>query len=197
MAKSKGKIGVLIEEHFDKSEYRIFNEFFPKHGYEVEYLAHLWSQPSLRFGSNPDDDKIDEHVVVSREINTADPKEYKAILLIGAYAMDRMRYQPTMKKGQKNTAPAVEFLRMAMKANVKVGTICHSLWLFCADRELIRGRKVTCAHNIVCDVENAGGEVVYDEDGTADIVIDGNLISAKHPEVNDLFVNTVLKEIEK
>src|SRR3712207_7285598 len=49
---------------------------------------------------------------------------------------------------------------------------CHSLWLFCADRDLIEGRQVTCAHNIICDVENAGAEVIYDGDMTADLVID-------------------------
>ena len=29
-SKSEGKIGVLIEEHFDETEFRRFNEFFPK-----------------------------------------------------------------------------------------------------------------------------------------------------------------------
>ena len=28
-----GKIGVLIEEHFDPTEYRKFNEYFPSRGY--------------------------------------------------------------------------------------------------------------------------------------------------------------------
>ncbi len=28
----KGKIGVLIEAHFDETEFRRFNEFFPAHG---------------------------------------------------------------------------------------------------------------------------------------------------------------------
>ena len=41
MTATKGKIGVLIEEHFDATEYRRFNEYFPAQGYEVEYLSHL------------------------------------------------------------------------------------------------------------------------------------------------------------
>ena len=40
-ARSKGKIGVLIEDHFDEIEYREFNQFFPDPGYEVVYLSHL------------------------------------------------------------------------------------------------------------------------------------------------------------
>src|SRR4029434_10358054 len=103
-----------------------------------------------------------------------------------------------VKKGQPNQAPAVVFLRRAMHTeNLKVGTICHGLWLFCADRELLRARKVTCAHNIVCDVENAGAEVVYGGDVTAEMVIDGDLISGKHPGMVDKFMETFVAEIEK
>jgi len=193
-----GKIGVLIEDHFDQTEYRRFNEFFPDHGYTVEYLSHLWGQPELTFGGNPDNGVVEEHVTVRTEVAEVDPADYRGIICIGAYAMDRLRYQATVSgKGQRNTAPAVEFLRRAMDTDgLPVGTICHSLWLLCADPDLLRGRRVTCAHNIVCDVENAGGEVVYGDDGTADLVVDGNLVSARHPEVTDRFVAEFVKAIE-
>jgi putative intracellular protease/amidase len=195
---SKGKIGVIIEDHFDSTEYRMFNEYFPKHGYEVEYISHLWGNKELHFGSNPENDVVEEHVTVTTEINDIDPSDYKGIIAIGAYAMDRLRYQVSVKKGQKNQAPAVAFIRKAMNTEgLKIGTICHSLWLFCADSDLIKGRKVTCAHNIICDVENAGGEVIFDGDMTADLVIDGNLITGKHPGVVDQFMKTFVEEIEK
>lgn len=198
MAEIRGKIGVLIEDHFDLTEFRRFNEYFPQRGYQVEYLSHLWGQPALRFSSNPENDAIDEHVTVTTEITNVEPTDYKGIICIGAYAMDRLRYQATIKKGQPNQAPAVIFLRKALKTEgLKVGTICHGLWLFCADRELLRARKVTCAHNIVCDVENAGAEVVYEGEGTADLVIDGDLITGKHPAVVDAFMDAFVDEIEK
>jgi protease I len=198
MAEIKGKIGVLIEDHFDLTEFRRFNEYFPQRGYQVEYISHLWGQPALRFSSNPENDAIDEHVTVTTEINNVDPADYKGIICIGAYAMDRLRYQTTIHKGQRNQAPAVAFLRKAMHTEgLKVGTICHGLWLFCADRELLRDRKVTCAHNIVCDVENAGADIVYAGDGTADLVVDGDLITGKHPAVVDAFMDAFVDEIEK
>lgn len=197
MAEIKGKIGVLIEDHFDATEFRRFNEYFPKQGYEVEYISHLWGQPELHFGSNPENNKIEEQVTVTTEVNGVDPADYKGIIAIGAYAMDRLRYQARVKKGQKNQAPAVVFLRKAMQSEAKIGTICHSLWLLCADPDLIKDRKVTCAHNIVCDVENAGADVIFEGDGTADMVIDGNLITGKHPEVVGEFMEVFVKEIEK
>ncbi|HEY9850435.1 MAG TPA: DJ-1/PfpI family protein [Leptolyngbyaceae cyanobacterium] len=194
----KGKIGVIVEEHFDPTEYRRFNEYFPEKGYEVEYLSHLWGNKELTFGSNPENDQVEYHVTVTKDVNDVDPADYKGIICIGAYAMDRLRYQVSVKKGEKNQAPAVAFIRKAMSAeNVKIGTICHSLWLLCADRDLLQGRQVTCAHNIICDVENAGGEVVYEGDVTADLVIDGNLITGKHPGVVDEFMDAFVAEIEK
>jgi len=197
MTASNGKIGVLIEDHFDQTEYRLFNEYFPTRGYQVEYLSHLWGQDRLTFGGNPDDGIVEEHVSVDTEIADVRPGDYRGIVLIGAYAMDRLRYQAEVRgKGAKNLAPAVVFLRRAMHEQVRVGAICHSLWLLCADPELIRGRQVTCAHNIVCDVENAGGDVVYSGDGTAELVVDGNLITGKHPNVTDKFMARFVQEIE-
>lgn len=198
MANFKGKIGVLIEEHFDPTEYRRFNEYFPTQGYEVEYISHLWGQPELRFGSNPENNVVEEHVTVTTEVNNVNPSDYAGVILIGAYATDRLRYQVKVKKGQKNQAPSVVFLRKMMEQQIKVGTICHSLWLLCADSDLLKGRQVTCAHNIICDVENAGAEVIYTEDNeTAELVIDGNLISGKHPGIVDEFMKVFVEEIEK
>lgn len=189
---SKGKIGVLVEAHFDEHEYRRFNEFFPAQGYEVVYMSHLWGQPSLTFDGND----MTEKVEVKVEVNEVNPADYKGILLIGGYATDRLRYEANPVKGQPNRAPAVEFLRRAHKTpGLKIGTICHSLWLYCAAPELLEGRKVTCAHNIICDVEAAGGKVVYDGNQTAETWIDGNLISGKHPGVVDQFMELFLKEI--
>lgn len=194
----KGKIGVIIEEHFDPTEYRRFNEYFPQQGYEVEYISHLWGNKELTFGSNPENDKVEYHATVTTEVNDIDPDDYKGIICIGAYAMDRLRYQTNVKKGQKSQAPAVAFIRKAMSTeNVKIGTICHSLWLLCADSDLLKDRQVTCAHNIICDVENAGADVVFDGEVTADLVIDGNLITGKHPGVVDEFMDAFVAEIEK
>jgi len=197
---NKGKIAVLIEDHYDPTEYEMFNDYFPKQGYEVEYVSHLWGNRAVTFWANPEDGVIKNQVTVTTEVNSIKPGDYRAIVLIGAYAMDRLRYQENVTKGQVNRAPALDFLRAALKTKgLKVATICHSLWLFCADPSLLKGRKVTCAHNIICDVENAGGEVVYDEENrkVRDIVIDGNLISAWHPKVTQQFMETIVREIEK
>lgn len=194
---NRGKIGVIIEEHFDETEYFRFNQFFTENGYEVEYISHLWNQEKLLFKGNDHE----AEATVSVEINNVELTDYKGIILIGGYAMDRLRFQPNPKPGQPNQAPAVQFLRKAVKAmdagSLKIGTICHSLWLFCADKELMKGRNVTCAHNIICDVENAGGIIIYEGDETAATHIDGGLISGKHPGFVEEFMQVFLQELEK
>ena len=194
---SKGKIGVFIEDHFDMTEYRLFNNRLPSSGYDVEYITNLWGNPTLQYGSNPDNGWVEEHLTVSKDVKDVNPADYKGFLLIGAYATDRLRYTENPKKGKPNDAPAVELLRKVMRTpGIKVGTICHSLWLLCADKSLLEGRKVTCAHNIICDVENAGGDVQYGDDGTVGSVVDGDLISAKHPAFTDELIDIFLKEME-
>jgi protease I len=193
----KGKIGVLIEAHFDETEFRRFNEFFPAHGYEVEYISHLWGQDKLTFKGND----FTQEVTVTREVSDVKPADYKAIILIGGYAMDRLRYQEHPEPGRPNRAPAVVFLRRAVKAmnisHLKIGTISHALWLFCAAPETLTGRKVTCAHNIMGDVENAGGTLVFYDDQLIDTYVDDNLITGRHPGVVEAFMKTLLEEIEK
>ena len=194
---NKGKIGVLIEAHFDETEYRRFNEFFPEHGYMVEYISDLWGQNQLTFTGNDHE----EEATVSIDFKHVLPTDYVGLILIGGYAMYRLLYQVSPRKDQPNQSPAVQFLRQAVKAMdegvLKVGTICHSLWLFCADPELLRNRQVTCAHNIICDVESAGGVVVYEGEEAAVTHVDRNLITGRHPGVVEDFLRLFLVELEK
>ncbi len=180
------KILVLIEEHYDETEFNVFNEYFPKAGIDVDYASFLWGNDCLTFAGNDKTSKIEVSLCVSK-VNLAD---YQGLILIGGYAMDRLRYQE--KLGAVNEAPAVNLLRDAVRlmesGKLYIGTICHSLWLFCADPALMQGRKVTCAHNIVCDVINAGAELVSENGQTVELHQDGGLVTGKHPGCVDIFV---------
>ena len=180
------KVLVLVEEHYDETEYNVFNEYFPKHGIEIEYGSYLWGNDSLTFEGNDKTSKVEVKICVSK----VDLADYAGLILVGGYAMDRLRYET--KLGEKNTAPAVELLRAAVNLmdnnQLAIGTICHSLWLFCADTTLLKGREVTCAHNIVCDVANAGGQIMIKNGETVELHQQGLLITGKHPGCVDVFV---------
>jgi hypothetical protein len=49
----------------------------------------------------------------------------------------------------------------------------------------------------VCDVENAGGTVVYDGAETAETHVHGGLVSGRHPGVVDTFMDLFIAELEK
>jgi putative intracellular protease/amidase len=196
MAAIKGKIGVLVESHFDETEYERFNDFFPAHGYAVEYLSHLWGQKQLVFKGND----YQKEIAVTIEVNAVSTADYVGLILIGGYAMDRLRYEENPREGQPNQCPAVMLLRKAVadmdSGRLRIGAICHGLWLFCAAPELIKGRKVTCAHNIMCDVVSAGGITIYDGDRLKDTWVDGNLITGRHPGVVEEFMNVFLQHLD-
>jgi putative intracellular protease/amidase len=194
--KSNSKILVLVEEHFDETEYNVFNEFYPANNYEVHYASYLWGNASLTFEGNDKSAKVTvEHCVSEVKL-----EDYKGMILIGGYAMDRLRYEPKLSTTQ-NQSPAVQLLRDAVSlmdaGQLCVGTICHSLWLFCADPELLRGRSVTCAHNIYCDVVNAGGIVVQENGETVEVHQDGCLITGRHPGAVDQFNQAFLSQLNK
>jgi putative intracellular protease/amidase len=188
------KILVLIEEHYDETEFNVFNQFFPANDVAVDYASYLWGNASIEFEGN---DKT-SRVKVDRCVTTVDLADYKGLVLIGGYAMDRLRYQATLT-GDRNTAPAVELLRDAVKrmdaGQLAIGTICHSLWLFCADPSLLQGRTVTCAHNIICDVVNAGGQLAIANGETLETHADGLLITGRHPGCVDAFDQLFLDTI--
>ena len=193
---STNKILVLIEEHFDETEFNVFNEFFPANGFEVHYSSFLWGNESLSFEGNDKTAKVKVDLCIS-QVNLDD---YKGMILIGGYAMDRLRYEPKLSV-TRNQSPAVELLRKAVfkmdAGEFCVGTICHSLWLFCADPDLLRGRSVTCAHNIYCDVVNAGGIVVQENGETVEVHQDGLLITGRHPGAVHEFDKLFLSQLEK
>lgn len=180
------KILVLVEEHYDETEYNVFNEYFPAEGIEVEYSSYLWGNDSLTFEGNDKTSKVEVSTCVSK-VNL---DNYVGLILIGGYAMDRLRYET--KLGDKNEAPAVNLLRKAVNKmdnnQLAIGTICHSLWLFCADTSLLKGREVTCAHNIVCDAANAGAKIMIKDGETIELHQQGLLITGKHPGCVDVFV---------
>jgi len=188
------KIGILIEDHFDEIEFNRFFEYFPKVGYEIEFITRLWGNDEITF-------KGIEHtaeVTVSKDVDDVNIDDYSGFILIGAYAMDRLRYEENPKQGQKNNSPAMNLVRQIMsKQGLKLGTICHSLWMLTASPDLLKDRNVTCAHNILYDVQNAGANVVFDGDKTIKYQIDGDLITGNHPNMVDDFMNVFIEEIKK
>lgn len=190
---SQPRVAVLMEQHYDHDEWLAFQSFFPRHGYCIDAISHLWGQPELTFYANAVDGIVPSSCTVGLEVDQLDPINYAAVLVIGGYAADRLRYEAAPVPGGECQSPAARFLTKAMvNSGIIIGTLCHGVWLLTACRSLLHGRRLTCASNVLRDVENAGGEVVFESGQLAPVVTDHNLITASHPNHLDAFLEAIL-----
>jgi len=189
-------IAVMVESHYDPTEPGAFSMYFPANGYSVEFISDLRGGSERTFQDN---DGLNS-ITVTRDIRSVKLADYAGLVLVGGYGMDMLRYQVFVEKGKPNIPPASQFAAGALAAsNLVIGTICHALWLLTPLPAVLRGRRVTCGHNIMHDVQNAGAVLIYDEARRmlADTHVDDNLVSARHPYVIQAFMDAYLAEIHK
>ena len=192
----KGKIGVILESHYDEIEVQYLQERLPKEGYGVELISYLWGQKMLEFQGN----ECHDPVRVYKDINSVNLADYAAFFFIGAYCMDRLRYETVREQDKENRSPVVQFVRRLADAKKTTAVICHSLWAFVCAKEVLENMRVTCSHNIVDDVENAGATVVYGgaDGGTIETYEDDWLISGKQgpyiAETTDVLISKLNRE---
>jgi len=208
--KAKQKvIGLLLERHFDETELKYFSAELPKHGYQVEVISRLWNQEFITFAGNDNGDlvrvykdvqAVKDHVELTHDVSH--DEKYAGFIALGGYAMDRLRYEDEKDnphKGKPNGCPAVNLIRTLNQKKYPLGFICHSLWIMSVDPSLLKGRKVTCAPNVVYDITNAGADIQFDAEGVRPLVtvVDGNLITGRHPFEVEAFLTTYLANLNK
>ncbi|MBN2381565.1 DJ-1/PfpI family protein [bacterium] len=182
------KIGILLENRFIDYEIIYYQHRFREEGLQVDFLTRLWGQPRLTFTGL----ELGMQMVVDKSFENMDRAElqnYAALIVPAGYVADMLRYAE--KPG--DLAPAVSFIQRAMaeKAIIKA-CICHSLWIFDPIPELLRGRTVTCHNNIIGSVRNTGA--LYRDQ---DIVIDGDLITARSGDLFAHLARTIIDRLGK
>lgn len=177
------RVAVLMEQHYDHDEWQGFLNFFPAHGFTVEPVSHLWGQKQLTFHANAVDGIVPGSCTVSLEVDSLNPRDFAAVLIVGGYAADRLRYEVHPVPGGDCQSPAARFISGAMASpHTIVGTLCHGVWLLTACASLLKQRRLTCASNVLRDVEHAGGNVVFESGTLAPVVVDVDLVTASHPD---------------
>jgi putative intracellular protease/amidase len=199
MARPK-KVAVLLESHYDGTEPAAIENVFPIKGYELEYVSNLRGKKQAVFHNNDDPSKT---ITVTKDIDDVNLADYTGVILIGGYAMDMLRYEVEVEEGDDGRPKALpKASAFAVKAlndpELTIGTICHSLWIFTPAPDSLKGRSVTCGHNILYDVLNTGAKLVYDKQGKKLVAtcVDGNLVTARHPFVVEEFMDTYLLQLK-
>lgn len=195
------KIAVLLDSHYDGTETSALQNFFPVRGFEVEFIGYLRGAAQAVFFNN---NNPSETITVTKDIGDVDLLEYTGLIAVGGYAMDMIRYEQIIEEGPDGRPvelpKASEFAIAALRdPEITVGTICHSLWVFTPDPSALAGRKVTCGHNIIYDVLNAGATLAYDTTyrQLAGSWVDGNLVTGRHPFAVQEFMQTYYDELVK
>lgn len=181
------KIGVLMESDYYEREIFYYQHRFPEEGIDLHFLTRLWGQPSLTFTGH--EYKVPFECHESFE-NMDDPtlRSFAAIIVPAGMVADRLRYTEDVNK----IPPATEFLARAFsEPGIIKGIICHGMWLVAPKAELVRGRPVTVHNNLIGDAKSYGAQYT-----DRDVVVDGDLITARTGGHCHLFARTIIDVLE-
>jgi protease I len=167
------KIAVIITDMFEDSEYTEPAEAFKSAGHELVHLE-------FKEGKTVRGKRNDTPVKIDREVKDASVEDFDALLIPGGYSPDKLRANDN----------AVDFAKDFMDSGKPVFAICHAPQLLIT-ADVLKGRKLTGYKSIIQDIKNAGAEFIDSE-----VVVDGNLISSRHPGDLPAFISESLKKLK-
>ncbi|MFP4608907.1 MAG: type 1 glutamine amidotransferase domain-containing protein [Candidatus Aenigmatarchaeota archaeon] len=155
MAASKGI--VLLENGFEDSEliYPYFR--LQEEDFEIDLVA---EEADEVYGS-----KHSYKLTSDKAAEDVDVSEYDVLVIPGGRAPDRMRIKDSM----------VALAQEAVDNDLVIASICHGVQLL-IETDILKGKKATCYYSVKTDMENAGAEFLDQE-----VVVDGNLVTSRHP----------------
>jgi protease I len=173
MAETKTKkVAILIENHFEDSEFAIPRAALERAGAEVTVL-----------GSRTNEKYTGKQMKVSVEADatTTDARasDFDAVVIPGGMAPDKMR--TNMK--------TVRFVQDAFNQGKLVAAVCHGPQVL-IEGDLLRGKRATGFRAIRKDMQNAGA--AYEN---APLVEDGNLLTSRRPADLPIFTAAILRRL--
>lgn len=166
------KVAILITDLFEDSEYTKPAKSFQQNGHD---LVHVGLDP----GKTVHGKKDHTPVQIDKAVRDVSIGDFDALLIPGGYSPDQLRVDDD----------AVKFVREFMESGKPVFAICHAPQLLIT-ADVLRGRKITGWKSIVQDIKNAGAEFIDQE-----VVVDGNLISSRHPGDLPAFIRAALDRL--
>jgi protease I len=167
-----GNIAVIIADMFEDSEFTDPVEAFRRAGHTVITVG-------LEQGKTVKGKKEGTEVVVDAAVRDVSIGDFDALLIPGGYSPDKLRADEN----------AVSFTREFVESRKPVFLICHAPQLLIT-ADVLRGRKITGWESIIQDIKNAGAEFTDQE-----VVVDGNIVSSRHPGDLPAFIDACMREI--
>jgi len=181
------KIAILIESDFYEHEIWYYHYRFLEAGYDAQFVTRLWGNEAITFKGH----EYHAPFECRGNLEALDDKtldDYAALIVPSGIVSDRLRYTEDLTR----IPPASDLLKRAVaKPNLLKGIICHGLWLAAPVVEVVSGRRLTCHPNLHGDAIAYGAEFV-DED----VVVDGDLVTARTGGHAHLLASTLIKMID-
>ena len=118
-------------------------------------------------------------VAVDKELGSADPDEYDALMLPGGQMNpDNLRMDRT----------AIQFIESFVRTGKPIAAICHGP-VTLIEANAVRGRRMTSFPSIQTDLKNAGAEWVDQE-----VVTDQGLVTSRKPDDLPAFNKKMIEE---
>jgi protease I len=163
---------VLLENGFQEAELLYPYYRLQEAGYHVDLVA-----------ETAGDIYTGEHGYAlkgERAAAVIDLDDYEVVVIPGGRGPDRMRIKE----------PLVNVVRKAVKKGKVVASICHGAQVL-IEADVVKGRKATCWKSVATDLKNAGA--LYED---SEVVVDGNLVTSRHPGDLPAFMRETLKLLE-
>ena len=170
------KVAILVAHGFEKSELASPKRALEEAGADAYIISPERGTVRSWYKGN-----WDERWPVDVRVADADAGDYDALVLPGGVMNpDMLRQIPE----------AVGFVRAFFEADKPVAAICHGQ-VSLVEAGVAKGRKMTSYKAIRTDLENAGAEWVDEE-----VVVDGKLVTSRHPGDLGAFNRELIKLIE-
>lgn len=166
------KIAAILGEMFEDSEYTKPVDAYRKKGHEVINVG-------VKAGETVTGKTEGTQVKIDQSVGDVHVEDFDALLIPGGYSPDQLRVDEN----------AVRFAADFVRSGKPVFAICHAGQLLIT-AQVLQGRKFTGYTSIIQDIKNAGAEFVDQE-----VVVDGNLVSSRHPGDIPAFIVESLKKL--
>ena len=165
------RIGVLIDNKFEDSEYSKPAKAYKKAKHE---LIHLGVKRGIVIG-----EKAGLKVKVEKAVTSVAVGDFDALFIPGGYSPDQLRSHDEV----------ITFVKQFAATGKPIFFICHGAQLLIT-ADILRGRKVTGWKSIIQDIKNAGAEY-FDKE----VVVDGNFVSSRCPADIPAFIKASLEKL--
>lgn len=162
------KILILSADNFEDSELLVPYYRFLEEGFQVVIASMKKETITGKHGYE---------VAVDKTLEEVEPDRYDLLLLPGGKAPKTLR----------NQRAAQEIARKFFAAGKPVAAICHGPQVL-VSAGLLNGRKATCYRTVAAELEEAGAQHLNRE-----VVVDGNLVTARQPADIPAFMREIMK----